>query len=165
MKQELYLTPRERKELQGAVRERTITTPGERPKCERCGKVNGKLKRNKEGYLTPQWLHTAHRKGAPLLSKNPDDYLCLCPRCHMSYDRQPNEEGFVSRHRQGYAITTTDVLLQTLADIGLQVWGVVEKGWYWKFDGEEGGGPEETPSLAVAAAVVKLKRLSRHVSA
>jgi hypothetical protein len=159
MKQELYLSPRERKELQAAVRERTITVPGERPKCERCGQVNGKLKRNKQGYLTPQWLHTSHRKGAPLLSKNPDDYFCLCPKCHMAYDRSPDDSGFASRYRTGYAVTTTDQLLQALAGVGLQVWGVVEEGWYWKFDNLQGG-PEETPSLAVAAAWAKAKRLS-----
>ncbi len=158
MKWELYLTPREWKELQATVRERTIPSPGERPRCETCGQINGKLKRNKAGYLTPQWLHTVHLKGAPLRSKNPNDYLCLCPKHHMAYDRSPDEvSGLVTPYRTGYAITTTDMLIAALAGVGLRVWGVVDVGWYWHFDEEEGG-PEETPAQAVASAVAKIKR-------
>ncbi len=163
MKWELYLTPREWRELQGAVRERTVPAPGERPRCERCGQINGKLKRNKAGYLTPKWLHTVHIKGRPLKSKDPNDYYCLCLKCHMAYDRQPNGDGFTSQYRQGYAVTTTDVMIADLAGVGLEVWGIVDEGWYWRFDKLEGG-PEETPSQAVAVAFAKLKRLSYQVA-
>ncbi len=159
MKSELYLSPRERRELRAAVRERTIAAPGSRPRCEWCGKEHGRLKRNREGYLVPQWLHTAHRKGAPYLSKNPADYLCLCAKCHMAYDRAPGELGLISRYRPGYATTTTDTLQQTLAAIGLDLWGVVDQGWYWRMGTQEGG-PEETPARAVAAAVARISRLA-----
>jgi hypothetical protein len=162
MKWELYLTRREWRELQAAVRERATPAGEKKPRCEKCGMVHGTLKRNKAGYMFPKWLDTAHKHGAPLKSKNPDDYYAFCRRCHTKYDRHP--EGMeVGRYRDGYAVTTTDTLLSALSAIGLEIWGVVSEGWYWQFDDIEGG-PEENPALAVAAAVAKIKRLSSQVA-
>lgn len=157
MKWELYLSRQEWEEVKRAVRERA-TPPGEKkPRCEVCGAVHGRLKRNREGYLVPMWLHTPHKEGAPLMSKNPEDYLCLCPRCHMAFDRSMK----LSRYREGYAVTTTDVLVGALRGVGFDLWGVVGQGWYWRMDGMEGG-PEESPALAVAAAIVRMSRLFHH---
>lgn len=159
MKWELYLTRREWRELQAAVRERA-TKPGEKkPRCEWCSVPHGKLKRNKQGYWSPRWLDTVHKKGAPLKSKNPLDYLALCRRCHMTYDRAPGTDGLVSRYREGYAVTTTDTLVGALAGVGLRLWGVVDEGWYWSLGEDCCGGPEESPALAVGSAVARLRRL------
>ncbi len=164
MKWELYLSRHEWEELKAAVRERA-TPPGEqRARCEWCGLQHGKLKRSRKGYLVPQWLHTPHKRGAPLLSKDPADYLALCPKCHMRYDRAPDALGVVSPYREGYATTTTDQLVGALSAVGLLLWGVVGEGWYWQVAGVSGG-PEESPALAVAAAVARLGRLaSREVT-
>jgi hypothetical protein len=156
MKWELYLSKREWLELQAAVRERA-TPPGEkRPRCEWCGVQHGKLRRNRRGYLVPVWLHTPHRKGAPLKSKNPDDYLALCPACHMRYDRAPDADGLVKQYREGYAVTSTGTLVEALAAIGCEVWGVVGEGWYWRID-DLSGGPEDSPARAVAMVVARLR--------
>src|SRR5262249_28404519 len=113
MKRELY--PASWKDIQAAVRERATPDGEQRPRCEQCGKQHGKLRKNRAGYMIPDWLHTVHIHGTPLQSCDPSDYLCLCPRCHMVYDRQANELGWVSEHRDGYATTTTGTLVDTLA--------------------------------------------------
>ncbi len=156
MKWELYLTRREWRELQAAVRERA-TKPGEKkPRCEWCTLVHGTLKRNKQGYLVPRWLDTVHMHGAALKSKNPSDYLALCRKCHMTYDREPNAlTGLVGRYREGYAVTTTDTLIAAFEAIGCELWGVVGEGWYWCYGGQTGG-PEETPALAAALAFARV---------
>src|SRR5689334_14863693 len=156
IKKELYPSGRRWREIQRAVRERA-TPPGEsRPRCEMqgCRQVHGRLRRNPEGYMVPLWLHTVHIHGAPLMSLDPDDYLCLCPAHHAAYDWGPEAVGMV-RHREGYAVTTTDMLVDALAAVGLSIWGMVEEGWYWAYVESENltGGPEETPARAVAMAV------------
>ncbi len=159
MKWELYLTRREWEEVKAAVRERCPHDEKTgRPCCERCGWVHGKLKRSKQGYMIPHWLHTVHIHGAPMKSKNPDDYLGLCDSCHMWYDRQPDSSGWVPQYRAGYCATTTDDLVKTLHGVGLDVWE--EQGaWYWRIG--EVVGSEQTPVLCVAAAVGRLERLLR----
>ncbi|MBO0793915.1 MAG: hypothetical protein J2P36_23595, partial [Ktedonobacteraceae bacterium] len=115
MKWELYLSRAEWEDIKAAVRERAPKDAKTgRPCCERCGKVNGKLKRSKKGYHVPHWLHTAHVRGAPMQSKDSNDYLLLCDSCHMWYDRQPDDSGWVPQRRQGYTATTTDDLIKAL---------------------------------------------------
>jgi hypothetical protein len=156
MKWELYLTRHEWRELQAAVRERAMKSGEKKPRCEWCGAVHGRLRRNKQGYLSPRWLDTVHVHGRPLKSKNPDDYLALCRSCHMTYDRQPSAmTGLVGRYRDGYAVVTTDKLVEALAGIGCELWGVVDEGWYWRYEGMTGG-PEESPALAAAMVVARL---------
>jgi hypothetical protein len=156
VKWELYLSHGEWKEIKAAVRDRAPKDKQGKPCCERCGKVNGKLKRSKRGYLVPHWLHTAHRHGAPMQSKDPDDYLALCDACHMWYDRQPDESGWVPPYRQGYQATTTTDLVIGLQAVGLTLW---QEGmcWYWRIS-EMSGGPEITPVQAVGAAIARLER-------
>jgi hypothetical protein len=157
MKWDLYLSRQEWEEIKAAVRDRAPKDKQGKPCCERCGKVNGKLKRSKRGYLVPHWLHTAHKHGAPMKSKRPDDYLALCDACHMWYDRQPDDSGWVPPYRQGYQATTTTDLITGLQAVGLDLW---QEGtcWYWHM-GDVCGGPEETPVHAVGAAIARLGRL------
>jgi hypothetical protein len=156
MKWELYLTPQEWKEIKAAVRERAPKNERGKPCCERCHKVNGKLKRNKGGYLVPHWLHTAHKRGAPMQSKNADDYLALCDGCHMWYDRQPDESGWVPPYRQGYPATTTGEVVSGMRGVGLLLWQEGQS-WYWRM-GDACGGPEETPVMAIGVVIARLER-------
>ena len=155
MKWELYLSRQEWEEIKGAVRERATVAGESKPRCERCRQVNGKLKRSKGGYLVPHWLHTAHKHGAPMQSKNPDDYMALCDSCHMWYDRQADTSGWVPQYRQGYITTTTDQLMEVAKAAGMEIWqdGPV---FCWRLGCEEGA--EDTPVLAVGAALARLGR-------
>lgn len=89
-------------------------------------------------------------------SKNPDDYLLLCDACHMWYDRQPDDSGWVPQRRQGYTATTTDDLIRTMHDVGLDIWQEGER-WCWRLAGA--GGEEATPVLCVGTVVARLHRL------
>ncbi len=157
MKWELYLSRQEWEEIKAAVRERAPKDHRGRPCCEFCKRPHGKLKRNEQGYMVPHWLHTAHARGAPMRSKDPRDYLALCDACHMWYDRQPGDSGFVTQYRRGYSATTTDQLVAAVGAIGLEVWQQGE-GWYWQIGVE--CGVEDSPVLAIAAAVARLARVA-----
>ena len=156
MKWELYLTPVEWEEIKAAVRDRAPKDKNGKPCCERCKAVHGKLKRSKKGYLVPHWLHTAHKHGSPMKSKNADDYMALCDSCHMWYDRQADESGWVPQYRMGYQVTTTGDLVQIMLGAGLKLWQAGEM-WYWKIGNEQG--VEESAVLAAGAAVARLGRL------
>jgi hypothetical protein len=155
MKWELYLTRQEWEEIKAAVRDRAPKDKRGIPCCEKCEKPHGKLKRSKKGYMVPHWLHTAHKLGAPMKSKNPDDYMALCDSCHMWYDRQPDGSGWVPQFRQGYTATTTSDLVQTMSAVGLELWQVGDL-WYWRIANV--GGCEESAVLAAGAAVARLGR-------
>jgi hypothetical protein len=162
MKWELYLTRKEWEEIKAAVRDRAEKDKHGKPCCDRCGKSNGKLKRSKRGYLVPHWLHTAHRHGAAMKSKDPADYMALCDSCHMWYDRQADESGWVPQYRVGYTATTTTDLVETMKGAGLELRQEGEL-WCWRIGDESG--MEESAVLAAGAAVARLGRLcSREVA-
>jgi hypothetical protein len=106
--------------------------------------------------MVPHWLHTAHKHGAPMKSKDPSDYLALCDACHMWYDRQPDGSGWVPQYRQGYSVTTTGDLVLIMAGAGLKLEQVGES-WRWCIGNETG--VEESAVLAAGAAVARLSRL------
>jgi hypothetical protein len=153
MKWELYLSRRQWEELKAAVRERAPKDERGRPCCERCGRPNGRLRRTKQGYLVPHWLHTAHVHGAAMRSQDPDDYLLLCDACHMWYDRQPDGNGWTPPYRKGYIATTTDQLIQAMKEVGLELWQDGEL-WCWRFANT--GGAADSPARAVASAVFRM---------
>lgn len=158
MKWQLYLSRAEWEEIKAALKDRAPKDEKTgRPCCERCGRVNGKLKRSKKsGYLTPHWCHAAHIHGAPMTSKNPSDYLFLCDSCHMWYDRQPDDSGWVPQYRKGYTATTTDDLIKAMHAVGLDIWEPEAGRWCWRIAGV--GGEETSPALCAGAAVARLYR-------
>lgn len=150
MQHDLYPSPPIWRELQCAVRERAGK------KCEHCGAIHNRIRQSKRtGNRYVLYLHTAHKHGVPLQSCNPDDYLALCPRCHMRYDRS-GFDGEPTRYRPGYIVTTTDELLQVVGAVGLHVWQDEENNYWWRIGDQEGY--EVSPVLAVGAALARLYR-------
>ncbi len=149
MNKQLY--PKHWREIREAVKERACH------RCEECGVEEGTLMTSRHtGKRYILYLHAAH------LGDNPRDgrmrnLRCLCPSCHMKFDRNQETQACKSIHRRGYRITTTDRLLKAMTVAGLTI-SETERGYEWQVDDLSGHATSAINAVADAIYYLRQQR-------
>jgi hypothetical protein len=120
--------------------------------CEECGVKEGAIKwsrHSRRQYIV--YLHAAHTDDDP--GNSIPTLVCLCPSCHMRHDRNRELAERISQRRRGYAVTTTDRLLDEVRSAGVSI-EETSDGYRWRIGDDTG-----TATTAVAAVGQALYRL------